>query len=52
MDHILALVNGGKNVDSNIQLLTVKCNLRKGRKLNEKFMAEQAVRFGRRREVC
>ena len=32
IDHIIPLCNGGKNIISNIQLLTPKENLRKGRK--------------------
>lgn len=30
MDHIIPLARGGANVDENIQLLTARCNLRKG----------------------
>lgn len=32
MDHIIPVSRGGKNIDSNIQLLCVKCNLSKGAK--------------------
>ncbi len=32
LDHILPLALGGMNVDSNIQLLSPRCNLKKGKK--------------------
>jgi 5-methylcytosine-specific restriction endonuclease McrA len=39
-DHIVALINGGTNWISNIQLLCPTCNLRKGRKDYSQFVAE------------
>lgn len=38
IDHIIPLFMGGKNTDSNIQLLRAKCNLQKGRKNPVDFM--------------
>jgi len=32
VDHIIPLALGGRNIDGNLQLLTPKCNLRKGAK--------------------
>lgn len=34
VDHILAIKNGGKTVESNLQVLCDKCNLKKGAKIN------------------
>lgn len=43
LDHIVPLSLGGKNVDSNIQLLHSKCNLKKSNKHPVEFM--QAMGF-------
>lgn len=41
IDHILPLALGGKNEDTNIQLLTPKCNLQKNAKHPIDFMQER-----------
>lgn len=38
LDHIIPLAKGGTNTDSNVQLLTPKCNLIKGPRLPEDYM--------------
>jgi 5-methylcytosine-specific restriction endonuclease McrA len=48
IDHIVALSRGGRNIDSNVQLLTPECNLKKYNKDNSEFFVEQAARFGGR----
>lgn len=40
VDHIVALSNGGLNIDSNIQLLHPLCNARKGVLPNEEFLKQ------------
>lgn len=40
LDHIIPLIRGGKNSDSNVQLTCPKCNLKKGSKDPIKFMQE------------
>jgi 5-methylcytosine-specific restriction endonuclease McrA len=40
LDHIIPLARGGKNIDSNIQLLCPKCNLKKHAKDPIQFMRE------------
>lgn len=41
LDHIIPLALGGKNEDSNIQLLTAQCNLKKGAKHPIDYMQER-----------
>jgi len=41
LDHIVPLVDGGTNADSNMQLLRAKCNLQKNRKDPVQFMQER-----------
>lgn len=41
LDHIVPLVEGGTNADSNMQLLRSKCNLQKNRKHPVDFMRER-----------
>lgn len=41
LDHIEPLARGGKNIDSNIQLLCPRCNCMKGKKKPEVFMQER-----------
>ena len=38
IDHIIPLSKGGKHEDANIQLLKLKCNLRKGSQLPHEYM--------------
>lgn len=47
-DHVIPLFLGGSNAASNIQLLCPRCNLRKGRKTMEVFLAScrRDVKFG------
>ena len=44
VDHIIAVVNGGRNDPSNIQLLCGRCNKSKGRKDFNVWLAEQPHR--------
>lgn len=44
IDHVVALANGGAHADHNLQLLTPRCNQRKGTKSNTQFFAEQQRR--------
>lgn len=41
LDHIVPLAMGGENIDSNMQLLTAKCNLQKWAKHPIDFMQER-----------
>ena len=49
LDHVVAIKNGGPNVDANIQLLCKPCNSRKRTKDNHVFMLE--MRAKRRMEL-
>jgi len=41
LDHVIPLVRGGRNTDSNTQLTCCRCNLKKGAKGPIQFMQEQ-----------
>jgi hypothetical protein len=41
LDHIIPLIEGGTNKDSNMQLLRAKCNLQKNKKHPVEFMQER-----------
>jgi hypothetical protein len=43
MDHIIPLVRGGLNIDSNIQLLRPECNMSKGKKEPIEFMQSKGL---------
>ena len=43
LDHIMPLFLGGENIDSNIQLLTPRCNLQKHKKHPDDFMKERKI---------
>lgn len=45
VDHITALINGGSNTDSNVQLLTPECNILKWKRDNKEFMAAQETKY-------
>lgn len=47
IDHIVALVNGGSNWPSNLQLLCPKCNMSKGSKDYVEFLMTYSERFRR-----
>lgn len=43
LDHIIPLALGGKNTDDNVQLLTPKCNLKKGAKHPIDYMQSKGL---------
>ena len=45
LDHIMPIKLGGANTDDNVQLLTPKCNLRKGSKHPDKWARENGRLF-------
>lgn len=43
VDHIIALVNGGRNDRQNLQLLCPRCNMRKHDKDHATFLRENGL---------
>jgi 5-methylcytosine-specific restriction endonuclease McrA len=46
VDHIYPISAGGLNEDGNVQLLCPRCNLQKGAKIPEDFIAIKGVNYG------